>query len=482
MTINSLKNNDKLNSFKVSKSLTFLFFSLIIVTLLNPGKRSDFDGTLNITLTFIILLNVNVFFNRLRKIYFSWIRYDTLFILGFLIVHFQIPFLSSMGIEPYRPDLVWSDKNVVNFATWFSSMGLLLWMAGFYGYLNRNIKSFTYAPSKYHVKSIPLKILVIVFFLLFIFLVGDNFLSGSYSGTRNWGTGATYVFSFLQYFFFLNIFYFFQKNQGKFKIKLSFLKIVTQNIIFISITITYLIIFLMVGDRGTVLQIGLMIVGAYSIYQKKISLKNFLFFAILGAFLFFIISFGRTRDVSSRNGNIISEGIKKFQQSDRHINPTGELARSVRVLYQALDVVPDEHPHLYGLTLAFNLIDTLPFGGRIYINVTNLPMMYTSSTYFFTILKKGENFRSGVGTEIIADLYINFGVWPTLMVFLFFGYIISYFSYRAFYKKNHYHVLVYLILITTSIYVSRSIFLIPIKTIVWTLLFDKFLTKKVVAK
>lgn len=467
---------------KISKSNSFLLFSIIVTLLLHPGRSSFFSESLNITLTFIILINVFVFFNRIRKFYSSWIRYDTLFILGFLIVHFQIPFLASFGIEPYRPHLVWPDKNVVNFATWFSAMALLLWMFGFYWHLNRKKSNYVDKTPKYRIKSRILKILLIVFFFLFIILVGSDFLSGSYSGTRNWGAGSTYIFSFLQYFVFLNIFYFFQKNESKLTTKLGMVSALSKNIVLVSILAAYLLIFLFAGDRGPVLQIGLIIFGAYSIYQKRISLKSFLFFATLGAMLFFIISFGRTRDASSRDGNIISHGIENMQQSDGHGNPTEELARSVRILYQALDVVPDEHPHLYGLTLVFNMVDVLPFGGSIYINVTNLPMMYTSSSNFFTILKKGENFTSGEGSQIIADLYINIGIWPTLLVFLFFGYIISYFSYRAFYWKNHYAVLVYLILISTSIYISRSTFLTPLKAIIWTLLIDKFLTKKITPK
>lgn len=446
--------------------------------LLHPGRSSVFNESLNITLTFLILLNVLVFFNRVRKFYSSWLRYDTLFILGFLIVHFQIPFLASFGIEPYRPHLVWSDKNVVNFATWFSSLALLSWMFGFYWYLNRKQNKYAYKFQTYSINYNILKVLLIIFFFLFIFLVGSEFLSGSYAGSKNWGAGSNYVFSFLQYFIFLNIFYFFKKNEGKLNSKVGFVKALKKNIVFVSIIVAYLLIFLLVGDRGPLLQTGLIIFGAFTIYQKRINLKSFLFFATLGAILFYIISFGRTGDASSRDQNIISEGIENMQQSDGYDNPTEELARSVRVLYQALDVVPDKHPHLYGLTLAFDLIDVIPFGGSIYINVANLPMMYTTSSYFFTILKKGENFTSGEGSEIIADLYINIGVWPTLLVFLFFGYIISYFSYRAFYTKNHYSVIVYLILITTSVYISRATFLTPLKTIVWTLLIDKFLTRK----
>ena len=51
--------------------------------------------------------------------------------------------------------------------------------------------------------------LSVVLFLLFISLVGKDFLTGNYDGGKNWGAGASYVFLLLRVVLYLKIIYFF---------------------------------------------------------------------------------------------------------------------------------------------------------------------------------------------------------------------------------------------------------------------------------
>lgn len=77
----------------------------------------------------------NYFLISNLKIFKSWVRYDLFFLLGFLILHFQIPFLAAIGIEPQRPNFIWINKMVVNYATWLSAISMLMWQLGFLIYL-----------------------------------------------------------------------------------------------------------------------------------------------------------------------------------------------------------------------------------------------------------------------------------------------------------------------------------------------------------
>ena len=99
---------------KITFNIIFILLSLVGTLFLTPYKFEYFKEDSNFVLSILALVNVVVFLTTTRKFFSSWIRYDTLFLLGFLIVHFQIPFLASIGVEPEVPSYTWINKIVVN--------------------------------------------------------------------------------------------------------------------------------------------------------------------------------------------------------------------------------------------------------------------------------------------------------------------------------------------------------------------------------
>lgn len=466
----------------INATLVLLFLSIIVTLLLIPSKYSVFSNQINYLLPLLVLVNVILHFYSQRKHYKNWLRYDTLFLIGFLIVHFQIPFLASVGIEPERPHFIWLNKDVVNYATWFSAIAILIWLFGFNMYGIKKKKQNKIKYTSYTVKYRVISILLIISFILFVLLVGGDFLGGSYAGTDNWGSGATYAFLILRITLYLSIIYFFVNNSQNLQNRKSIVIAILNNKSLFIISILFIFIFLVSGDRGPVMQLGLVFLGSYSLFYKRFTLTKLIFLIFLGAFVFTIIRFGRTRDATERQNNIITEGYTNFSESDNPFNPTDELASSVRILYRALDVVPDAHPYLNGVSIGANIVDVIPFGGTVLLQVTDLPFFYTNSTIFFTVLGQGQFYTYGEGSEIIADLYINFGFWITLLIFLLFGYFISYLTFHAHYNKNHKLIIIYIFLIISAIYINRSNFLYPLKLIIWALVIDHLLTKKIVSK
>ena len=154
-------------NFVLNFNILFLLLSLIITIFLKPNYLEPFDDSLNFSLSFIAFINVMVFLSTTNSFYLSsWVRYDILFLLGFLIVHFQIPFLSSLGIQPEKPDFVWININVVNYATWISTIALFLWQLGFLLQAKKKSNNFIHKYIKYKVDSSKLDFLLIVFFFI----------------------------------------------------------------------------------------------------------------------------------------------------------------------------------------------------------------------------------------------------------------------------------------------------------------------------
>ena len=75
----------------------------------------------------------------------------------------------------------------------------------------------------------------------------------------------------------------------------------------------------------------------------------------------------------------------------------------------------------------------------------------------------------GLGTNIIADIYISFGLFGVILLMFLLGSFISYLKRHM--NNNIYMFALYIIMISYSIYLVRAEFLFPIRLLVWVLTF-----------
>lgn len=466
---------------KLNLNIAVVLVSIIVSILYKSTLLESFDKTRIFTLSIIAFVNVILFWSTSIKITKSWINYNTLFLLGFLIVHFQIPFLSSIGIEPESPSFVWINKQVVNYAVWLSTIALLLWILGYLLYLKKNYK-FKFKETirqSYIVDTKKIDFFLLTLFILFIVLVGKEFLTGNYDGGDNWGVGANYAYLLLRVLIHLRILYFFINTRFIKITGSTIIPLLFKNKIFTIVLIIYFLIFLFSGDRGPVMSIILLFAIGFSLYQRKISLSFFLFSVVIGGLFLTLIGLGRSRDISNRDLGLFEEGYKNLVEKKGGFNPTNELAYSNRILFRALDVVPRQHPYLYGSTFGLEIIGVIPFAGGTFLSLTGLPEMYKSSSYFFTIIGQGKNYTYGEGSEIIGDIYINFGFYGVLILIFALGYFVAFITTRTMTSYNHSFVLIYAILTVGALYINRSHFLDPLKIIIYALVLDHLLAKKI---
>ena len=118
------------NSIYMNISLFFSILSFLPILFFFPGEYSAKNDGYIFMVSTLSIVNVVLFLFHTRKIYKNWFRADFLFLLGFIIIHFQIPLLSTYGIEPSRGNYTWVNKKVVNFATSFSAYAILFWIIG----------------------------------------------------------------------------------------------------------------------------------------------------------------------------------------------------------------------------------------------------------------------------------------------------------------------------------------------------------------
>tara|TARA_B100000767_G_scaffold275215_1_gene311055 strand:- start:1067 stop:2488 length:1422 start_codon:yes stop_codon:yes gene_type:complete len=463
----------------ISLNIFIILLSIAICVSYKPVKFEAFDNFKVFILIAIAVFNVMYFLINTTKINKSWVNYNTLFLTGFLIVHFQIPFFASLGYEPYRPSFIWINKQVVNYSVWLSCLAILFWMLGYLLYASKNWSKLKIKKrNNYFVKTNIVDYLLLILFIVFVFLVGKEFLSGIYDGGENWGFGANYVFLILRTLLYLRIIYFFINTRfQKITLKNILIKVI-QNKIFFGVLFFFFFIFLFSGDRGPVLNIIIIIGVCYSLYQRNISLSYFLIAGFLVALLLTVIGLGRTSDSSEKTG-IFETGYINFTESELGFNPTYDLASSNRILFRAIDIVPSSHPYLFGLTFVSEIVGVIPFAGSKFKEIMNLPEMYKSTSTFFTVLGQGKYYSYGEGSEILGDIWVNFGFYGVLILMFLMGLLISYFNINALYTYKHFFIIFYILLTVGAIYINRSHFLDPLRLLFYAFIIDKLLAKKI---
>jgi|UPI000645F2D1 oligosaccharide repeat unit polymerase len=388
----------------------------------------------------------------------------------------------SLGIRNFITDFAILDQFLMNFLTWFSGICILLWMIGhilgllFIKNKNKNISKSN--NNKFIIKKTLSDVILLILFLGFVIIAGKPLLSGMYDGGKNWGDNATYFFLLLRSFLIVRIFYFFYslKNDNK----SSIYKNIFNNKILVSITVLYIFLFFIGGQRSTILELLILIVSCYSIYIKKINFVLVLVGITIGGFVFTLLGMGRTGDSNDLTGNIVERGLNKANSSDEFILPTDELAGSNKVSYLALDYFPDRIDFMNGKILLLDIVGVIPFGSRLLGD--NLSEVETTSPVLFTYLDQGKYSSYGTGSDVVSDIYINFGVYGTIVVFFFFGFCIALVQYKFNIEKDFYWSIVSVTIIISAIFINRAQLLSPLKDIFYALIFARLFFKKVSVK
>lgn len=293
--------------------------------------------------------------------------------------------------------------------------------------------------------------LTIILFLLFIPSLYSIYQSHVYSTEFE----SSYVNVILKYVILYCIFAFIYNNRfdnlSKF-IRKSFRTPI------ILLTSLYVILFLLIGSRTIPLNIVLFSLFLINILIYRIPKKQIVILIIGGALL--LTGVGIARGGSGvENGEISSVWDLG---SDLIINN-----RSLYVLMEEVDV----HGLTYGCTMMMNVLSAVPFAQWLFLNLTGLPLSTISSGVLVTDLHFGTGYnpdRIGLGTNLVGDVYLAFGLIGIIYLFWLFGYILRKLYFHIG-KGNAIALLIYALFFMSSIYYLRSGYLTPVRDVVWVL-------------
>ena len=448
---------------------------------------SEYYSELSIESLSLTLLTVTIavfaFFLRkepYKSLRNNYLKISTLFVIGYIIVHFFEYLAFILGISEQIVDVDLIDSHYVNSAALCS---LCSFLAFIIGYIKTN-KGFDFGT---HLKIGSKKNLLeyCIFFstVLFYISTDSSYFKGGYGELMNQSGGMS-VTSFLSQIFVeafqvaCSIIVIYQKGKG-----CSWIKYVKSYslIYYISLGV-YMYLVLSSGDRGPLFHVAICYIVTYFIINKrKLSLyKTVLCLILAVCFLSFL---GIMREM---DGDLSVSKIEAAND-DRNVRMKGEnaifantseLSKVVRA-YHVLYYYTNENSIIYGLGFVNQLLGIIQ--GLRFVLYPILGIDIESSSTFVTTLMDSDH---GMGTTCVADTYFNLGFWGCIIAFFLWGCFVRKMdisSYDITQKTSPFVLCVILCYFSYVITIGRATFFAPIGIIAYSYLFlvlNSFMVKK----
>lgn len=421
----------------------------------------------------------------------QYLTISNLFILGFVIVHFQFYIDLLFGnFDLSRTDLIIDRKLLVKSAT-ISSIALTCFFLGYLYKLKKNDpKNFAYDAKQNSriINLIGVKVLMILLFIIFIISTPFSYFRGGHITVE---IPAISQYS-QSYFILVSIGYLILNTRNIFlsgcqaKNLLTFIRL---NGYFLTILLgLFCFLIMMSGDRGPILQIVLSYVACYCILNRK---KFNIFFVVISIFLaasvVSFLSFFRHFDGTGNLFSMIeqsSEMKAEMVSSKRSMSPsTFELSKSVRIMHASVSYT-ETYGHTYGVFQGFQIISIVPGAGLLIKSLYGIDDEMLKSSRLLTQFIGADH---GLGTTVVADLWLDFGIIGIVLAFLFFGFFLrrlDEYTYSHLSLNILWYILV-AIFLSKAFYIGRSTIIILFREVVFAyiiLLIGIYLVKITMSK
>jgi len=382
---------------------------------------------------------------------------DLVFLLMFFVFHFSYIVLYSLGISDYNKEVFYNPDTVPR-AIFFCVFCLNAFLLGYgrpVGYPNK--MSVSDGRAKVARVLFLSKILILTALLMFwlpiIFLGREAF--SDYELLINIGVASP-----------LGRFYWLGQYLGVVAVILyctcnGFLFKKVLHGPFTLLMFFYLGSFLLVGDRGGFIYMGICPVLAYNLFQKRINTRNFLSIILCILIAFPIIAFARTRSIFNpirMFGEYSEERGRSFI-----VDALDELGSTLKTVTITMHFVPERYEYWWGSSYIYSLSLVIP-------SIKGTRSQVGSPGAWLTEIAFGDLEKThGRGGSIAMESYRNFGIAGGAFFFLLLGFGVKK-AYLAFTKKTSLltAVLFFSIMAALSLWIRNTSAIFP-RTIIWSL-------------
>lgn len=400
----------------------------------------DYEYCLLIFCLFLVSF-VLFFVFKQKKNYFD---FDTLFLIAGLFIHFIYPvFLYPIDPHFFVMFSFEFDQNLITKGTALAALGLHSYMLGSLTIPDQmNMPKVPFTPSV-KIRYIATNHLQLILFPLFALLcvtLDKDFITDGYSGGPS-GIAGYVLLLFMVCFTLYFIFTILDKDSVR------VLKL--RNLGAILILFVFMLFSIYIGTRSYILILGLLIFGLYTSYYRGMSLKVFIPCCIAGLVGMSIIGMMRS-----------GGGVSFTSTADAIM----DLVINCRTTFVALEYV-SENNHTWGITMLGPFLASVPFLQSIVCSIFGISPISLTSSMFMTVLTLGENPPLGLGTNIIADLYLAFGAVGVVIGMFLLGRLIAFLLNRIY--IDLYSSVAYFVILSQCLYMSRGEFFTPMRYLVW---------------
>lgn len=393
-----------------------------------------------------------ILFMRARKKK-NFFDFDTIFLIAFLCTFFLYPvFLYPVNPRYFAVFNYGFSEDVISKSTALALVGSQMYMLGSLWFQYRPKKP---VEQNYRVEFLPDKIVIlltILFFVLFLLLGGLTYYRSLYSGDASAQFQSNAAFSYANTLFQVSLA---TSIMLEFNKQLFYNRAAPSpgklNKTFLMFVCMYIPFLLSTGSRGTTMETLLMLMGLYTLYFKPIKFKWFMLLVLLGALGMTFIA--------------VVRGKGSFEVTG-FIDIFMDLIINNRNTFVAVDYV-DENGMSFGVSMLGYILKVVPFAQNLVLTILGIEPYMANSALFLTVQTLGHDPTFGLGTNIIADLYLAFGFGGVVLFMWAGGYLMAKVQYMAL----HYHVyymLMYTVFMSFSVYVVRSEFFFSLNALAWS--------------
>lgn len=379
------------------------------------------------------------------------IRHSVLFIFCFCVVFFQRDIDYVLGIidNSLLYENYWVDQSVVCKCLALSNCCLCCFVIG-YNIFQRKLRINLSLNATGFEKWKKMLFYIILFLeIIAIFKAPKEMDRNSYSENSGW---VSYYVNILLYTIIINFSIKYVNNKSHNINWFKFFKIpLLLSSLFVFCVITFS------GSRSNSIKIiSFLLISYIFCLRGKINYKKIAVLGLIGLFSMSMI--GIIRSMNQRNTSQAYE----FLLQNKTISPfTSELAGSVKTLHLAVANCPEKYPYDWGYTFFPQYLKLIPGSFGIYKKVIAGDDLKNSAE-IITEMYFGPyppSWSWGLGSSVIADIYISFGSIGCCIIFLLFGYFFKYMEYIAFVRPSSIYLLTLSFLcFSSTIFISRSSF------------------------
>lgn len=423
----------------------FLFFLVSLVVYWNTPSVYSWEFCL-LCMAFYLVEAITALKKEVKSKQF--LSFNLIFSFSFFWVSF------AYAVLVYGTELEWlgtvSEYINWNYLSKACSASLLFYSSYLLVYKNSHIhnteaRNIHYTPN---IISKATRALHITFFFFLVNTIYNIYQSGGH-------TISVDSFPYLFDLFYAALALYFIIYAAKPSQKRGHVLFVKENKIAIIYCVLSIILYLIIGDRGPVLRIFLIVGVIYYLYYKRISLIKILGVAVVGFFLMFFIRQTREYDETSLAHN----GLSAITSSSEVLNVGGNF------LYMFADLWGISHE----LTLECENFDTKgPYKPERIILVPFYPIPFLPTLVGNVLFGEDPNgFNTGAelnrqmskynthfGNHIVGDIYMSYGAFGVIFFGFVLGYFVSLFTKRK--DNSIYYRVIFIILMSLSLYLPRD--------------------------